>query len=149
VSFLDDLAHILEMGAALEAPEVPALQALQARLAAQFNAAWAHGSYYGSSPTDGAQTAQAAALARCRADGFTCEVRANTVAVVGWAAGAGSGSDCSPGNQWRFYCYGNGGGATCGLSNGLTPCLLGEIHSGHTVQCGCNNNAPVIGAWCN
>jgi alpha-L-rhamnosidase len=63
VSFLDDLAHILEMGAALEAPEVPALQALQARLAAQFNAAWAHGSYYGSSPTDGAQTAQAAALA--------------------------------------------------------------------------------------
>lgn len=64
VSFLDDLAHILEMGAALNAPEVPALEALQAKLFSQFNAAWAHNfSYYGSSPTDGAQTAQAAALA--------------------------------------------------------------------------------------
>ncbi len=62
VSFLDDLSHILEMGEALNAPEVPALQALRARLVAEFNALWAHAGYYGSSPTDGAQTAQAAAL---------------------------------------------------------------------------------------
>ncbi len=64
VSFLDDLAHILEMGAALDAPDVPTLRALQATLVAQFNAAWAHNfTFYGSSPTEGAQTAQAAALA--------------------------------------------------------------------------------------
>jgi hypothetical protein len=40
-----------------------AMQALQARLISEFNAAWAHAGFYGSSPTDGAQTAQAAALA--------------------------------------------------------------------------------------
>lgn len=51
------------MATAIASPDLPALQALQATLVAQFNADWAHGgAYYGSSPTDGAQTAQACAL---------------------------------------------------------------------------------------
>ena len=51
------------MSVALGAPDTPRLQALWATLAAQFNAAWSNGGgYYGSSPTDGAQTAQAHAL---------------------------------------------------------------------------------------
>jgi hypothetical protein len=92
--------------------------------------------------------AQVVALAQCRIDGFTCEARAGS--VVGWANGGRAGSDCSPGNQWRFYCFVNGAsGATCGSGpGGSAPCRLGEIHSGHTVQCSCNHDPPLIGSWC-
>jgi alpha-L-rhamnosidase len=62
-TFLGDLANVIEMAVALNSPDAPRLQALWATLAAQFNAHWSHGgAYYGSSPTDGAQTAQAHAL---------------------------------------------------------------------------------------
>jgi alpha-L-rhamnosidase len=62
-TFLVDLLNVIEMAEALNAPDTPRLQALWATLAAQFNAAWSNGgAYYGSSPTDGAQTAQAHAL---------------------------------------------------------------------------------------
>jgi hypothetical protein len=63
-TFLVDLAHVIEMSEALGAPDTPRLKALWQTLAAQFNAAWAKngGAYYGSSPTDGAQTAQAQAI---------------------------------------------------------------------------------------
>ncbi len=62
-TFLVDLAHVIEMSVALGAPDTARLQALWQTLAGQFNAAWAHGgAYYGSSPSDGAQTAQAQAL---------------------------------------------------------------------------------------
>ena len=51
------------MSQALNQPDTPRLKALWSTLAAQFNEAWGHGgAYYGSSPTDGAQTAQAHAL---------------------------------------------------------------------------------------
>jgi hypothetical protein len=90
---------------------------------------------------------QAAALARCRADGFTCEARQN--AVVGWANGGSSGSDCSPANQWRFYCFANGETtATCGTGpTGRAVCVLGEIHGGHP-DCRCTNNGTLAGTWC-
>ena len=62
-TFLGDLANVIEMAEALNAPDTPRLQALWATLAAQFVAAWGNGgAYFGSSPTDGAQTAQAHAL---------------------------------------------------------------------------------------
>ena len=61
-TFLLDVAHAIEMGGALASPDVPRLRALWAALAAQFNAAWARSGYYGSSPTDGAQCAQAQAI---------------------------------------------------------------------------------------
>ena len=58
-----DLSNIIEMAVALNAPDTARLQALWTTLAGQFNDAWAHGgAYYGSSPSDGAQTAQAHAL---------------------------------------------------------------------------------------
>ena len=51
------------MAEALASPDAAYLQALQKTLAGQFFAAWGHGgAYFGSSPTDGAQTAQAHAL---------------------------------------------------------------------------------------
>lgn len=62
-TFLVDLQHVIEMGVALSSPDVPRLQTLWGTLAAQFNAAWAHNGWYGSSPTDGAQCAQAQAIA--------------------------------------------------------------------------------------
>ena len=92
-----------------------------------------------------ANASQAAALARCRADGFQCSVRINAI------VGANGGSDCSPANQWRFYCFASGlTDATCGPQAGQTrsTCVLGEIHSGHTVSCSCNNEPPVTGTWC-
>jgi alpha-L-rhamnosidase len=61
-TFLLDVQHAIELGSALGAPEVPRLQALWGTLAAQFNAAWARAGYYGSSPTAGAQCAQAQAI---------------------------------------------------------------------------------------
>ena len=61
-TFLVDLAHVIEMSVALGTPDTARLQALWQTLAAQFNAAWARAGYYGSSPTDGAQTAQAQAI---------------------------------------------------------------------------------------
>ena len=62
-TFLLDVEHAVEIGLALGSPDAPRLQALWATLASQFNAAWAHSGYYGSSPTDGAQCAQAQAIA--------------------------------------------------------------------------------------
>jgi hypothetical protein len=51
------------MAEALASPDTAYLKGLQQTLAGQFFAAWGHGgSYFGSSPTDGAQTAQAHAL---------------------------------------------------------------------------------------
>lgn len=61
-TFLVDLSHVIEMSIALDSPDTARLQKLWQTLAAQFNVAWAHGTYYGSSPTDGAQTAQAQAI---------------------------------------------------------------------------------------
>ena len=62
-TFLGDLNNIIEMSIALNTPDTARLQDLWQTLASQFNAAWSHnGAYYGSSPTDGAQTAQAHAL---------------------------------------------------------------------------------------
>jgi alpha-L-rhamnosidase len=63
-TFLVDLAHVIEMSVALGAPDTARLQALWHTLAGQFNAAWlaSGGAYYGASPTDGAQTAQAQAI---------------------------------------------------------------------------------------
>jgi N-acetylneuraminic acid mutarotase len=90
---------------------------------------------------------QAAALARCRADGFTCDVVRQS--VRGYRAPAGAGSDCNAADTWRFYCFANGDGATCGTNpNGQTPCVLGEIHGGHSNGCSCNINAPLAGTWC-
>ena len=64
ISFLLDLQHIVEMAEATASPDLPAMQALYEGLVAQFNADWLVASaYYGSSPTDGAQTAQACAMA--------------------------------------------------------------------------------------
>jgi hypothetical protein len=57
------LAHTIELAVALASPDAPRLQALWGTLAAQFNSAWSNdGAYYGSSPTDGAQCAQAQAI---------------------------------------------------------------------------------------
>ena len=52
------------MAQATASPDLAMLKALDARLSAQFTAAWAHGggAWFGSSATDGAQTAQACAL---------------------------------------------------------------------------------------
>jgi len=61
-TFLVDLTHVIEMSLALGASDTPRLQSLWQTLASQFNAAWARNGYYGSSPTDGAQTAQAQAI---------------------------------------------------------------------------------------
>jgi alpha-L-rhamnosidase len=62
-TFLGDLANLIEMSTALNTPDTARLQALWQTLASQFNNAWGNnGAYYGSSPTDGAQTAQAHAL---------------------------------------------------------------------------------------
>jgi alpha-L-rhamnosidase len=63
LAFLDNLQQIIEMGQAIgDNGNVTSLLALQTQLIADFNAAWFKGTYYGNSPTDGAQTAQAAAL---------------------------------------------------------------------------------------
>ena len=63
-TFLVDLAHVIEMSTALNASDTPRLQAIWHTLAQQFTAAWAHegGGWWGSSPTDGAQCAQAQAI---------------------------------------------------------------------------------------
>ena len=63
-TFLVDLAHVIEMSVALNTSDTPRLRALWGTLAAQFTAAWAHdgGAWWGSSPTDGAQCAQAQAI---------------------------------------------------------------------------------------
>jgi hypothetical protein len=62
-TFLGDLENLLEMSIALNAPDTARLQTLWQTLASQFNEAWGHnGAYYGSSPTDGAQSANAQAL---------------------------------------------------------------------------------------
>jgi alpha-L-rhamnosidase len=45
-TFLGDLANVIEMSVALNAPDTARLQALWATLAAQFNAAWGHGGSY-------------------------------------------------------------------------------------------------------
>ena len=63
-TFLDDLTHIIEIGTVLGAPEVPALEGTRARLLATWSANYfVGGAYFGTSPTDGAQTAQVMALA--------------------------------------------------------------------------------------
>ncbi len=55
---------IIEMATAINSPDLPLLTDLNNRLSAQFVVDWGHGgAYFGSSPTDGAQTAQACALA--------------------------------------------------------------------------------------
>ena len=62
-TFLGDLQNVIEMAVALNSTDAARLQTLWTTLAAQFNTAWSHGgAYYGSSPTDGAQTAQVHAL---------------------------------------------------------------------------------------
>ena len=52
------------MAVAMGSPDTPRLQALWQTLATQFNAAWSKngGAYYGFSPSDGAQCAQAQAI---------------------------------------------------------------------------------------
>ena len=62
-TFLGDLANIIEMSQALGAPDTARLETLWQTLAAQFVVDWGHGgAWFGSSPTDGAQSAQAHAL---------------------------------------------------------------------------------------
>jgi hypothetical protein len=87
------------------------------------------------------QDPAATALARCRADGFTCIDRGLGI-VRGWRDGAGEGSDCSPANQWRIYCYRNVNG-----EDGCNHCATGEIRGGH-VPCNCNNGQALAGYWC-
>lgn len=65
VTFLDDLSHIIEMAAAInDSTNHAAFTTLWSELQTEFNNAWFNtaGGYYGSSPTDGAQTAQSCAL---------------------------------------------------------------------------------------
>ena len=62
-TFLVDVEHAIEMAVALNSPDAPRLQALWQTLAGQFNTAWLNGAgFYGTSPTDGAQCAQAQAI---------------------------------------------------------------------------------------
>ena len=82
----------------------------------------------------------AAALARCRADGFTCQ-DAGT-GVVGVAGGTAFGSNCDPGNRWRMYCY-----ATGMTSNYCVDCVRGNIYPGHS-PCRCNSGVGRLGTWC-
>ena len=62
-SFLDDLSRVIEMAQALGAPELADLVAQRASLMSKFVANYNMGGYFGTSPTDGAQTANAFALA--------------------------------------------------------------------------------------
>ena len=63
-SFLDDMTHIIEMAQALNAPELASLQASRAALMATFTKNYKNAAgWWGTSPTDGAQTAQSVALA--------------------------------------------------------------------------------------
>ncbi len=81
----------------------------------------------------------ASALARCRADGFQCIDRGGGY-VTGWGNGGGEGSDCSPPNQWRMYCY-------RAVNDGCKRCAIGEIRGGHQ-PCSCNNPQALAGHWC-
>ena len=58
------MGHLIELANALgDTASAATMTAAQAELIADFNTAWLQaGGYYGSSPTDGAQTAQACAL---------------------------------------------------------------------------------------
>jgi len=83
---------------------------------------------------------QAAAMAACRRDGFTCEV--SVAGVVGYRNGAGWGSNCSNGDVWRLYCFANADERPLGFN-----CILGNIYPGHSP---CRNYSGVarIGTWC-
>ena len=82
---------------------------------------------------------RAAALAQCRADGFTCVDAGG--GINGYRNGANAGSNCNPADTWRMYCYANGE-----TNQGCVDCTIGRVTGGHS-PCRCNNARPA-GTWC-